>query len=72
LQAPELNQFKLTKKNQPDGRSLRRTHRTQQFNTKVTPDFYQLLHSLAQKENLLMTEVLEKALQEYARKKKRN
>lgn len=49
-----------------DGRSRRRTNRTMQLNLKVTPEFDALLRELADREELLLTEVLEKALQHYA------
>ena len=48
-----------------DGRSLRRTHRTLQLNLKVTPQFDALLREIAHRENLLLAEVLEKALFQY-------
>lgn len=48
-----------------DGRSHRRTHRTLQLNLKVTPQFDALLREIADRENLLLAEVLEKALFQY-------
>lgn len=48
-----------------DGRTLRRTHRTLQLNLKVTPQFDALLREIAHRENLLLAEVLEKALSQY-------
>lgn len=48
-----------------DGRSLRRSGRTIQFATRVSPDFDLRVRSLAQREGLLLVEVLEKALEAY-------
>ncbi len=48
-----------------DGRSRRRTKRTMQLNLKVTPEFDALLREIADKEGLLLAEVLEKALYQY-------
>ncbi len=45
-----------------DGRSLRRTGRTVQFNTRVTPAFDMKLREIAQKEGITLAEVLEKSL----------
>ena len=48
-----------------DGRSLRRSNRTVQFATRVTPEFDQRIRLLAQRERLLIVEVLERALDAY-------
>jgi len=48
-----------------DGRSRRRTNRIMQLNLKVTPEFDALLREIADKEGLLLAEVLEKALYQY-------
>lgn len=48
-----------------DGRSRRRTNRIIQLNLKVTPEFDALLREIADKEELLLAEVLEKALHQY-------
>ena len=48
-----------------DGRSLRRTGRTIQFNTRVTPEFDMRLREIAQRERLTLVEVLEQALIRY-------
>ncbi len=54
-----------------DGRSLRRTGRTVQFATKVSLEFDDKLRRIAQRDGLLLVEVLERALEAYeeARKK---
>ena len=48
-----------------DGRSMRRTNRTVQFATRVTPEFDRRVRAVAMKEGLLIVEVLERALQAY-------
>ena len=45
-----------------DGRSMRRTNRTVQFATRVTPEFDRRVRALAQRGGLLLVEVLERAL----------
>ena len=48
-----------------DGRSMRRTNRTVQFATRVTPEFDHRVRAIAMEEGLLIVEVLEQALQAY-------
>ena len=48
-----------------DGRSARRSHRTLQFATRVRPDWDAELRALAQRDGLLLVEVLERALDLY-------
>jgi hypothetical protein len=48
-----------------DARSSRKTNRTQQFATRVTPEWDNRIREIAQREGLLLTEVLEKALDAY-------
>lgn len=48
-----------------DGRSARRTNRTLQFATRVRPEWDAELRSLAQRDGLLLVEVLERALELY-------
>ena len=48
-----------------DGRSLRRTGRTLQFATRVSPEFDMRLRQLAERDGLLLVEVLERALDAY-------
>lgn len=48
-----------------DGRSIRRTNRTVQFATRVKPEWDAELRSLAQRDQLLLVEVLERALDLY-------
>jgi hypothetical protein len=48
-----------------DGRTLRRTGRTLQFATRVTPEFDAQVRQLAQEEGRLIVEILEAALEVY-------
>jgi hypothetical protein len=50
-----------------DGRSRRRTGRIEQINVKVSAQFNNHLRGLADRENLLIVEVLERALDAYLR-----
>jgi hypothetical protein len=45
-----------------DGRSMRRTNRTVQFATRVTPEFDRQVRAIAQRDGLMIVEVLERAL----------
>jgi hypothetical protein len=49
----------------PDGRSLRRSGRTLQFATRVSPEFDTKLRRAAERDDLLLVEVMEKALDLY-------
>jgi hypothetical protein len=51
-----------------DGRSLRRSNRIVQFATRVTPDFDRRIRDIAEREGLLIVEVLERALNLYESK----
>jgi hypothetical protein len=67
LKAPEIAGMAQPeeKPNHIDGRSLRRTGRTVQFATKVSPAFDEKLRQIAQRDRLMMVEVLERALDAY-------
>jgi len=56
----------------PDGRSLRRSGRTLQFATRVSPEFDAKLRRIAQRDNLLLVEIMEKALDLYEASRVRN
>lgn len=45
-----------------DGRSLRRSGRTVQFATRVSPEFDERIRQIAKRDGLLLVEVLERAL----------
>lgn len=48
-----------------DARSARRTNRTQQFATRVTPEWDHRIRQIAQAQGMMLTEVLELALLAY-------
>lgn len=48
-----------------DGRALRRSGRTVQFATRVSPEFDQRIRTIAVRDELLLVEVLERALDAY-------
>lgn len=50
-----------------DGRTLRRSGRTVQFATRVSPEFDNRVRQLAMRDGLLLVEVLERALEAYER-----
>jgi hypothetical protein len=56
----------------PDGRSLRRTGRTLQFATRVSPEFDAKLRRIAERDHLWLVEVMEKALDLYEARTGRN
>jgi hypothetical protein len=53
-----------------DGRSARRTGRTLQFATRVSPEFDQRLRDIAAREGRLLVQVLEDALDAYEQSKR--
>jgi hypothetical protein len=54
-----------------DGRTLRRSGRTVQFATRVSPEFDERVRRIAMRDGLLLVEVLEKALDAYERSSKK-
>lgn len=48
-----------------DGRSARKTNRTMPFATRVSPEFDNRLRDIAERDGLLLVEVLERALDAY-------
>lgn len=48
-----------------DGRSMRRSSRTLQFATRVTPEFDARIRAIAARDGLMLVEVLESALDAY-------
>ena len=70
----ELNQAQEPENPKPtktDKRTLNKTGRTHQLGTRVRKEFLKKLKSLARKEKLKYVEVLEKALDCYAERKKK-
>jgi len=55
----------------PDGRSTRRTNRTVQFATRVTPEFDRRVRAIAASEGRLLVEILERALDLYENRESR-
>jgi len=70
LHAPETFSVVSSEQDRPriDGRSARRTNRTLQFATRVRPEWDAELRALAQRDGLLLVEVLERALELYKTK----
>lgn len=62
LQQPEIAKAPVER---IDGRTLRRSGRTIQLATRVSPEFDARLRHIAQQDGLLLVEVLERALDAY-------
>ncbi len=71
LAAPEVAPI-APQQHHIDGRSLRtrRSMRTIQFSTKVTPEFDVRIRQIAHRDGLLLTELLEETLDAYEQLKK--
>lgn len=54
-----------------DGRSMRKTHRTIAFATRVSPEFDDRLRDIAERDNLKLVEILERALDAYEASRKK-
>jgi hypothetical protein len=54
-----------------DGRSARRSGRTLQFATRVSPEFDDMLRGIAERDHKLLVEVLEEALEAYEQSRHR-
>ena len=67
---PEKVPVNETSRKKNDGRSLRRTGRTVQFATRVTPEFDVQLRDIAARDRMLIVEVLERALAAYEHNRK--
>lgn len=67
LAAPEVAPAAPVEEARPrrDGRSARKTHRTIPFATRVSPDFDNRLRDIAERDGLLLVELLELALEAY-------
>lgn len=63
--SPEVFQESPKLRPRIDGRSLRKSHRTVQFATRVTPEFDEHIRFVALRDGLKLVEVLEKALEAY-------
>jgi hypothetical protein len=62
-----LQQVEVSYQGTIDGRYLKRTGRTIQFTTRVTSEYNSIIRQIAQKENHLLVEILEKALVAYCK-----
>src|SRR4051812_21737162 len=60
-----LQQVAIPYQRTTDGRYFRRTGRTIQFTTRVTPDYDSIIRQIAHQEGILLVEVLEKSLVAY-------
>lgn len=65
LTAPEVAPAAPEPRPRRDGRSARKTHRTIPFATRVSPEFDNRLRDIAERDDLLLVEVLERALDAY-------
>jgi hypothetical protein len=54
-----------------DGRTMRRSGRTVQFATRVSPEFDERIRQIAMREGMLLVEVLERALDAYEASRKK-
>lgn len=77
LSAPELAPTSLTSPTRVehphvDGRTLRVTGRTEQFATRVRPEWKLKLHELSKKTQLMYVEILERALEAFERELNRS
>lgn len=63
--APPGNQPAAPGASRIDGRTLRRSGRTVQFATRVSPAFDARIRRIAQRDGMLLVEVLEQALDAY-------
>ncbi|CAE6855666.1 hypothetical protein R75465_07397 [Paraburkholderia aspalathi] len=52
-----------------DGRTLRKTNRTLAFATRVSPEFDERIRDIAERDGLLLVEVMERALDAYENQK---
>lgn len=64
LQLPEIIGEKV------DKRTLRKTGRTEQFATRVSKEWLEKIKGIAERENLKLVEVLEKALECYDKQRR--
>ena len=63
-----LQQAEVSYQGNIDGRYFRRTGRTEQFTTRVTPEYNSIIRQIAKQEKRLLVEILEKALVSYCEK----
>lgn len=61
----------ITRPPRLDGRTMRRSGRTVQFATRVSPDFDERVRQIAMRDGMLLVEVLERALDAYEQSSKK-
>ncbi len=65
LTAPEHAPPAVVPSSEVDGRSLRKTGRTHQFATRITPELHRQIKMIAARDGLKVTELLERAVAAY-------
>ena len=65
VQQPRHTEVAAPQPGRMDGRTMRRSGRTVQFATRVSPEFDERIRQIAMREGLLLVEVLERALSVY-------
>ena len=71
LKAPEHAPPTTAPSAEVDGRSLRKTGRTYQFATRITPELHRQIKMIAARDKLKVTELLEQAVAAYEKQKTR-
>ena len=67
---PRRTETVASQRSRIDGRTMRRSGRTVQFATRVSPEFDERIRQIAMREGLLLVEVLERALDAYEASRK--
>ena len=70
IQSPQTV-MPITRAPRLDGRTMRRSGRTVQFATRVSPDFDERVRQIAMRDGMLLVEVLERALEAYEQSKEK-
>lgn len=65
IQPPRRTEAAASQPGRIDGRTMRRSVRTVQFATRVSPEFDERIRQIAMREGMLLVEVLERALDAY-------
>ncbi len=71
VQPPRRTEAAASQPVRMDGRTMRRSGRTVQFATRVSPEFDERIRQIAMREGLLLVEVLERALDAYEASRKK-
>ncbi len=70
-QPPRRTEAAAPQPGRMDGRTMRRSGRTVQFATRVSPEFDERIRQIAMREGMLLVEVLESALDAYEASRKK-